>query len=100
MSVHKFLKRITAQHLNNEVNRKILRKKEVCSTDDAHTNAVISDPHVQFAIVLAAVVHDVGHSGVSNTQLAKEDSSLAARYRDKSLAEQHSFGEDSYLINH
>jgi hypothetical protein len=45
---------------------------------------------LQFAVVFSALVHDVGHTGVSNAQLANEDPDIAARYVDKSIAEQRS----------
>eukprot|EP00980_Cylindrotheca_fusiformis_P016139 scaffold4797_cov105-Cylindrotheca_fusiformis.AAC.1 len=71
---------------------------------------VVNDPFVRFAIVLSAIVHDVGHTGVPNSRLAKEDPSLADKYNNKSLAEQnsvdvaweilmsHSFTNLQYLI--
>jgi class 3 adenylate cyclase len=54
------------------------------------TFGIASDPVVQFAVAFSAVVHDVDHDGVPNSQLVKEQSSLAARYRNKSVAEQNS----------
>jgi hypothetical protein len=50
-----------------------------------------SDPLTQFAVVFAALIHDVDHTGVRNGQLAKEDPhhDLAdTRRSKKSLAEQ------------
>eukprot|EP00980_Cylindrotheca_fusiformis_P016138 scaffold4796_cov106-Cylindrotheca_fusiformis.AAC.1 len=51
---------------------------------------IVNDPFVRFAIVLSAIVHDVGHTGVPNSRLAKEDPNLADKYNNKSLAEQNS----------
>ena len=53
-----------------------------------HTYGITSDPLTQFSCVLAALIHDAGHTGIPNSQLAKENPSLAAVYKDKSIAEQ------------
>jgi len=59
--------------------------------DCSYTEGLNSDPIVQFALIYAALIHDCDHHGISNNQLAKEDPVMAARYRNKSLAEQNSF---------
>eukprot|EP00980_Cylindrotheca_fusiformis_P023043 scaffold10069_cov69-Cylindrotheca_fusiformis.AAC.12 len=51
---------------------------------------IVNDPFVRFAIVLSALVHDVGHTGVPNSRLEKENPNLAEKYNNKSLAEQNS----------
>ncbi len=51
----------------------------------------MSDPLTQFACVFSALIHDVDHSGVPNTQLVKENLHLAGAYKDKSVSEQNSF---------
>jgi 3'5'-cyclic nucleotide phosphodiesterase len=56
-----------------------------------HTYGITSDPLTQFACVFAALIHDVDHSGIPNSQLAVERSSIVAMYNGKSLAEQNSF---------
>ncbi|CAJ1941380.1 unnamed protein product [Cylindrotheca closterium] len=53
-------------------------------------SGIASDPLAKFAIVLSAVVHDVGHIGIPNGQLADENPALAERYNNKSIAEQNS----------
>lgn len=55
-----------------------------------YTHGLTSDPLMLMGIVLSAVIHDADHQGVSNMQLAKEDPQMAERYKDKSIAEQHS----------
>ncbi len=55
-----------------------------------HTYGITSDPLTQFACVFAALIHDVDHRGVPNSQLVKEEQELAQKYGDKSTAEQHS----------
>jgi hypothetical protein len=68
-----------------------------------HTYGITSDPLTQFACVLSALIHDVDHSGIPNSQLIDEKSPLAAAYHNKSIAEQNSvdlawtlFNEDCY----
>lgn len=40
--------------------------------------------------MFAALIHDAGHTGVSNNALAKEEPTLAAHYNNKAIAEQKS----------
>ena len=40
--------------------------------------------------MFAALIHDVAHHGVPNSQLIKEDHQIALKYGNKSVAEQHS----------
>ncbi|KAL9181073.1 hypothetical protein ACHAXT_009878 [Thalassiosira profunda] len=54
------------------------------------TYGIAADPLAQFAVVFAALVHDVDHTGVPNVQLGKEKPSLAEKYKSKSLAENNS----------
>jgi 3'5'-cyclic nucleotide phosphodiesterase len=55
-----------------------------------HTYGITSDPLTQFACILAAIIHDVAHPGVPNTQLVQEEAELAKFYKGKSVAEQNS----------
>ena len=80
MSVVKLLSRIVAPDVD-EVRNKSLHD---------HTYGITSDPLTRFAVVFAALVHDLDHSGVSNIQLTNEGSAIAARYKNKSVAEQNS----------
>jgi hypothetical protein len=54
------------------------------------TDGINSDPLTQFAVVFAALIHDVDHPGVPNDQLAKEDPTMAEMYKYQSIAEQKS----------
>eukprot|EP00980_Cylindrotheca_fusiformis_P019748 scaffold6923_cov81-Cylindrotheca_fusiformis.AAC.1 len=54
-----------------------------------HSYGITSDPLTQFAVVFSAIIHDVDHPGVPNTQLVKENTRSAQIYR-KSVAEQNS----------
>lgn len=62
------------------------------SVEDVHrlTYGISSDPLTQFAVVFSALVHDVGHTGVPNFILAKEEPELAERYGNRCIAEQRS----------
>ena len=83
MSVTKLLGRIIAPDVS-------CTKEEVGSTLHDHTYGITSDPMTQFACVFAALIHDVDHPGVPNTQLVKEQARIAAVYNNKSVAEQNS----------
>ena len=94
MSVTKLLSRIhMPEHLEIEKsegeNEKKLRSNLASSLHD-HTYGITSDPLTQFACAFAALIHDVDHTGVPNTTLAKEKPDLAAVFDGKSLAEQNS----------
>jgi len=60
--------------------------------DDMHayTYGIASDAMTQFACVFGALVHDVDHPGIPNSQLVVEDPKLAEYYKGKSIAEQNS----------
>jgi hypothetical protein len=55
-----------------------------------HTYGITSDPLTQFAAAFAALIHDVDHQGVTNATLIEEKCSIAAVYKNKSVAEQNS----------
>jgi hypothetical protein len=55
-----------------------------------HTYGITSDPLTQFAVAFSALIHDVDHTGVPNTQLIKEKVSIATIYKNQSIAEQNS----------
>jgi 3'5'-cyclic nucleotide phosphodiesterase len=55
-----------------------------------HTYGIASDPLIQFACVFSALIHDVDHTGVPNTQLIHENKALALQYKLRSVAEQNS----------
>ncbi|CAJ1956415.1 unnamed protein product [Cylindrotheca closterium] len=60
---------------------------------------IACDPLARFAIVLSALIHDVGHSGVPNKQLAVEHPKLAEKYSNKSIAEQNSIDIAWKMLN-
>ena len=83
MSVCKLMSRIVAPniHFDGDDIEAILHDK---------TYGITSDPLTQFTVVLAALIHDVDHPGVPNSQLTAEKTRLASIYRNKSIAEQNS----------
>ncbi len=83
MSVVKLLSRIVAPDVD-AVN------SDMESTLHDYTYGITSDPLTQFACVLSALIHDVDHPGVPNTQLVIENPQLAKFYSSKSIAEQNS----------
>jgi class 3 adenylate cyclase len=86
LSATKLLKRIIEP---NEVGPN--QKQDITNQDlHEHTYGIGTDPITQFAVVFSALIHDVGHTGVPNGQLAKEDPALAEKYIHKSVAEQRS----------
>jgi hypothetical protein len=54
-----------------------------------HSYGITSDPLTQFSVLFSAIVHDMDHPGVPNTQLVKENTRSAQIYK-KSVAEQNS----------
>jgi class 3 adenylate cyclase len=84
MSVVKLLSRIVAPDIGEETG------KDMASTLHDHTYGITSDPLTQFACVFSALIHDADHTGVPNSQLNLENSTLAKVYKNKSVAEQNS----------
>lgn len=85
MAVAKLLSRIVAPSDMNFSNRDDASKKL-----HDHTYGITSDPLTHFACVLAALIHDVDHQGVTNTTLVIEEDPLVDKYHGKSIAEQNS----------
>ena len=87
MSVSKLLSRIVAP---DEVLKGDDADDKVALSLHDHTYGITSDPLTQFSVVLAALIHDVDHAGVSNFQLIKEGAKIAGVFKEKSVAEQNS----------
>jgi hypothetical protein len=55
------------------------------------------DPTALFGLVFSALIHDVGHPGISNRQRVNEQDAMAIRYNDESVHENYAlsyaFGE-------
>jgi hypothetical protein len=54
------------------------------------TYGISSDPLMQFAVVFAALIHDVDHTGFTNKELIGMKATIASVYEGKSVAEQNS----------
>lgn len=87
MSCHKLLKRINRP---DEVNYSNANMADVAEELHNATYGISSDPLTQLAIVFSALIHDAGHRGVPNGQLAKENPNFVSKYGNQSLAEQRS----------
>ena len=83
MSVSKLLSRIVAPDIDGTGG-------DIDHTLHDHTYGITSDPLTQFAVVLSALIHDADHVGIPNFLLVNENQSLAAKYQQKSVAEQNS----------
>jgi class 3 adenylate cyclase len=93
MSVTKLLSRIVGPsdiNVNANDNENGTGASTFASTLHDHTYGITSDPLTQFACIFSALIHDVDHVGVPNTQLIKENASIAVLYKGKSVAEQNS----------
>jgi hypothetical protein len=108
MSMNKLLQRVVAPDITMEgmsdkcarkvVSTAVTRRNSLTSISDAavgsalhnYTFGITSDPLTQFALVFSALIHDCDHWGVSNAQLIKEGVPIAAKYANKSVAEQNS----------
>jgi 3'5'-cyclic nucleotide phosphodiesterase len=74
-----------ASHVSMSVS-KILNRIESCRS----SQIIAADPLTHFAIVFAALIHDLDHPGVSNAQLVAEQMPVAIKYQGRSVAEQNS----------
>lgn len=72
--------------------RVISEKSPGASPLDVHKQSfgLGSDPLAQFAAVLAALIHDMDHNGVPNSQLVRENDDLAKKYKMRCINEQNS----------
>jgi len=83
MSVLKLLSRILESKLNAS-------DAGLNEFGDDHAYGITSDPLLEFSCLFSALIHDVDHCGVPNSQLVKENTTTAKRYHNRSVAEQHS----------
>jgi len=93
MSANKLMKKVCAQSLGFGRKKRNASKQAYKTMEKElffSTFGISADPLAQFAVVFAALVHDVDHTGVPNVQVIKEDPDFAAIYKDISVAEQHS----------
>jgi len=81
LSANKLIDLIASRAENNITSSRV---------EDDFAFGLSSDPLMHFAIVFAALTHDVGHKGLPNAQLAKIAKKLAIKYNFQSVAENHS----------
>lgn len=62
------------------------------------THGIGNDALTQFALLFSALIHDAGHTGISNMQLSKERNELSLVYNDQSIAEQYSISQSFMLL--
>jgi len=91
MSVLKLLSRILESKLSAS-------DSGLNESGDDHAYGITSDPLLEFACLFSALIHDVDHSGVTNAQLVKENTTTAIRYNNRSVAEQHSIAVSWSLL--
>lgn len=90
MSTAKLLSRIVKPEEVLASKNRPANDKDIGLLLHQHTFGITSDPLTQFACVFSALIHDLDHPGVPNSCLVKEQSPLAKRYKNKSVAEQNS----------
>eukprot|EP00980_Cylindrotheca_fusiformis_P011198 scaffold2563_cov124-Cylindrotheca_fusiformis.AAC.29 len=97
-SVKKLLTRIVSTGASNGLgrghnsNRNIAENLNGVDLVDlaGHSYGITSDPLTQFSVVFSAIIHDLDHPGVPNSQLVKENARCAQIHKNKSVAEQNS----------
>ena len=92
MSANKLMNKICSREFGHAFSGGDKRSEERDREVDLFfsTYGIGCDPLAQLAVVFAALVHDVEHTGVPNARLAVENPELASRYSNKSVAEQNS----------
>eukprot|EP00541_Cyclophora_tenuis_P001694 CAMPEP_0116549182 /NCGR_PEP_ID=MMETSP0397-20121206/4737_1 /TAXON_ID=216820 /ORGANISM="Cyclophora tenuis, Strain ECT3854" /LENGTH=288 /DNA_ID=CAMNT_0004073889 /DNA_START=14 /DNA_END=881 /DNA_ORIENTATION=- len=64
--------------------------KRIIRPDDFDYSKEGENPADEFAVVFSALIHDVDHTGLPNSQLVLEKADVALKYHNKSVAEQNS----------
>jgi hypothetical protein len=72
-----------ASHVTQAVNKLLFR---VQNTDKINT--LLSHPLIRFTCLFSALIYNVDHAGVPNSQLVKEENDMARHYRNESVTEQ------------
>ena len=86
MSANKLMKRIITPDDHVASSEMPLRPWELHRS----TFGISSDPLTQFAVVFAALIHDVDHTGLNNSTLIELGLPIARTFNNKSVAEQNS----------
>ena len=95
MSASKLMHRIVRPDgIDYHQDKKDESERQVAIAHAIHTSTygISSDPIMHFAVVFSALIHDVDHTGLPNTQLVSMKTAAAAMYQNRSVAEQNSVG--------
>jgi hypothetical protein len=91
-----------ASHVTLAANKLVGRMIQMDGMDEVEmynaTFGISADPLTHFSIVFGALIHDLGHLGVSNAQLVLEENDMALKYKNRSVAEQNSMNEGWRLL--
>jgi class 3 adenylate cyclase len=79
-----------ANHVTMSVTKLLSRVVNPGHKSSDYIADITSNPLAQFALCFSALIHDVDHTGVPNTQLVNEEAPLATRYKNQSVAENNS----------
>jgi hypothetical protein len=93
MSANKLMNRIVLpEDVDYRQGDTYRKEDEVALLQSVHnsTFGISSDPLAQFAIIFSALIHDIDHTGLTNSQLVKEKADIAVTYKGLSVAEQNS----------
>jgi hypothetical protein len=92
MSASKLFSRIvTEENTLDRMNISTRIKQKATSHKLGDVNfGITDDPITEFALVFAALIHDVDHPGIANDQLVTEGAPLAKKFGGKSVAEKNS----------
>lgn len=89
MSMNKLFSRIMSPE---EIRNTASGNEEIFVKKFLHeTFGISADPLVEFTVVLSLLTHAMGHTGLSNAMLKEENGELAAKYKNQSIHQQHSF---------
>ena len=86
MSANKLMRRIVTPIEHADGSNKPFNAWELHTS----TFGISADPLTQFAVVFAALIHDVDHTGLSNATLVQKKFAVARNCNNKSVAEQNS----------
>uniref|UniRef100_A0A7S4QHH6 Guanylate cyclase domain-containing protein n=1 Tax=Ditylum brightwellii TaxID=49249 RepID=A0A7S4QHH6_9STRA len=97
MSANKLMNKVCSPMLFNGNKKNEKKENKGGNTTKAQeadfffsTYGIGLDPLAQFAIVFAALIHDVDHTGIPNFELIKENADLGSQYKNRTVAEQNS----------
>jgi hypothetical protein len=85
MAASKLLKRLVSSKDSPEK-----RPTDPLRQVHSQTFGISSDPLLQFTLIFAALIHDVDHSGLTNSELVMQRTPAAIIYKNRSVAEQNS----------